>query len=79
MDDIRISLSDNSLAYVDAQIAEGSFATASEYIDALVLAEAKAKAQEKLEALLIEGLDAEETEWTPDDVEALLRLAKTGR
>ena len=79
MDDIRISLSDSSKAYVDAEVADGSYGSVSECIDALVLAGAKAKAQEKLEALLLEGLDGEETEWTADDAKALMRLAITGR
>ena len=64
MDDIRISLSDSSKAFVDTEVAEGSYASVSECIDALVLAGAKAKAQEKLEALLLEGLEGEDIEWT---------------
>ena len=64
MDDIRISLSDSTKAFVDTEVAEGSYASVSECIDALVLAGAKAKAQEKLEALLLEGLEGEDIEWT---------------
>ena len=77
MDDIRISLSDSSKAYVDAEVADGSYASVSECIDALVRAGAKAKAQEKLEALLLEGLESgEATPWTDDDWDALKRRIK---
>ena len=71
MDDIRISLSDNAKAFVDAEVAEGSYASLSECIDALVQAGAKAKAQEKLEALLLEGLEGEDIEWTDADWDEL--------
>ena len=77
MDDIRISLSDSSKAYVDAEVADGSYGSVSECIDALVLAGAKAKAQEKLEALLLEGLESgEATPWTDDAWDALKRRIK---
>jgi antitoxin ParD1/3/4 len=64
MDDIRQSLSDTTRAFVDAEIAEGSYTSVSECIDALVRAGAKAKAQEKLEALMLEGLEGDDIEWT---------------
>lgn len=64
MDDIRHSLSESTKAFVDAELAEGSYASVSDAIDALVLAGAKAKAQDKLEALLLEGLEGEDIEWT---------------
>jgi antitoxin ParD1/3/4 len=74
MDDIRISLSDSSKAFVDAQVAEGNYASVSECIDAAVLAKAKAEAQEKLEALLLEGLESGDAEpWTDENWDALKR------
>jgi antitoxin ParD1/3/4 len=80
MDDIRISLSDSTKSFVDAGVADGSYASVSECIDALVQAGAKAKAQEKLEALLLEGLESGDAEpWTEADSARLMRLAKTGR
>jgi antitoxin ParD1/3/4 len=76
MDDIRISLSGSTKAFVEAEVADGSYATVAECIDDLLLAGAKAKAQEKLEALLLEGLDSgEATEWTDADWDALRRRA----
>jgi antitoxin ParD1/3/4 len=77
MDDIRISLSDSTKAFVDSEVAEGSYASVSECIDALVRAGAKAKAQEKLEALLLEGLESGDAEpWTDDDWKALKRRVR---
>jgi antitoxin ParD1/3/4 len=64
MDDIRISLSASTKAFIDAEVADGSYATVAECVDDLLLAGAKAKAQEKLEALLLEGLEGEDIEWT---------------
>ncbi len=79
MDDIRISLSDSAKAFVDTEVADGSYASVSECVDALVRAGAKAKAQEKLDALLLEGLESgEATPWTETDSARLIRLAKTG-
>lgn len=77
MDDIRVSLSDSSKAFVEAEVAEGAYTSVSECIDALVRAGAKAKAQQKLEALLLEGLDSgDATEWTGADWDALRRRAE---
>ena len=64
MDVIRILLPEIEKAFVDEQVAEGDFASSSDYVAALIHAEAKAKAQEKLEALLLEGLEGEDIEWT---------------
>lgn len=77
MDDIRISLSDSTKAFVDAEVAEGSYASVSECVDALVLAGAKAKTQERLEALLLEGLESGDAQpWADADWEALKRRVK---
>lgn len=76
---MNISLPSPLKAYVDGQVAEGGYASVSEYMRELVRADQKAKAQEKLEAFLLEGLEGEETEWTEADSEKLLRLATTGR
>lgn len=77
MDDIRISLSDSSKAFVDEQVTEGEFASASDYVAALIHAEAKAKAQDKLEALLLEGLEGEDIEWTDANWDELRQRIST--
>ena len=77
MDDIRISLPDIEKAFVDEQVAEGDYASASDYVAALIHAQAKAKAQEKLEALLLAGLEGEDIEWTDANWDELRsRIAK---
>ena len=76
MSSMNISLPDGLKAYVDSQVAEGRYASASEYIRDLIRADEKAKAWAKLDALLIEGLDSEETEWTEEDARALIRMAE---
>jgi antitoxin ParD1/3/4 len=74
MNDIRISLSDSSKAFVDAQLAERNYASVSECIDAAVQAKAKADAQEKLEALLLDGLESGDAEpWTDENWDTLKR------
>lgn len=67
MDDIRISLSGSTKAFVDAEVAGGSYASVIECVDDILRAGTKAKAQEKLEALLLEGLEGEDIEWTDAD------------
>jgi antitoxin ParD1/3/4 len=76
MSSMNISLPDGLKAYVDAQVAEGRYASASEYVRDLIRADEKAKAWLKLETLLLEGLESEETEWTEDDANALIRMAE---
>ena len=66
MDSMNISLPSALKAFVDGHVAEGHYATASEYVRELIRNDAKAKAQAKLEALMLEGLEGEDMEWTPD-------------
>ncbi len=65
MDSMNISLPSSLKAFVDGQVAESHYATASEYVRELIRNDAKAKAEAKLEALLLEGLEGEDMEWTP--------------
>jgi antitoxin ParD1/3/4 len=79
MDSMNISLPSALKAFVDGHVAEGHYATASEYVRELIRNAAKAKAQARLDALLLEGLEGEATEWTEADSARLMRLASTGR
>lgn len=79
MDDLNISLSSAQAAFVDHQVAEGHYASASDYVAALIDAEAKAKTQQRLDKALCEGLDSPSTPWTMADTERLNRLASTGK
>jgi antitoxin ParD1/3/4 len=58
---MNISLPSALKAFVDGHVAEGHYATASEYVRELIRNDAKAKAQ--LEALLLEGLEGDDIEW----------------
>jgi antitoxin ParD1/3/4 len=60
MKTINISLPDSLKAFLETQVAEGCYSSASEYIRELIRADQKRKAEEKLEALLLEGLNSGE-------------------
>jgi antitoxin ParD1/3/4 len=65
---INISLPDAMRAYVEEQVANGSYSTISEYFRELVRQDRERKAQERLEALLLEGLaSGQETPITAQD------------
>jgi antitoxin ParD1/3/4 len=77
---MNISLPDPLKQFVDGQIAQGRYSSASEYVRELIRADEKRKAEEQLEAKLLEGLDGPESKLTPADWtairnEALAKLA----
>lgn len=56
MTTLNISLPDSMRTFIDEQIAQGGYSTASEYIRDLIRQAQKQAAQEKLDSMLIEGL-----------------------
>ena len=60
METMNISLPDSLKAFVETQVAQGGYRSASEYIRDLIRADQKRKAEERLEALLLEGLHSGE-------------------
>ena len=79
MQSMNISLPDPLKQFVDGQIAQGRYSSASEYIRELIRADEKRKAEEQLEVKLLEGLSSPESELTAEawgDIrkEALARL-----
>ncbi|NMF83774.1 type II toxin-antitoxin system ParD family antitoxin [Nodosilinea sp. P-1105] len=59
MSNITIYLPDRLKSYIDAQVAQGSYASADEYFLALVLLDQQRRqAKESLDSLLITGLDS---------------------
>ena len=79
MQSMNISLPDPMKQYVDGQIAQGRYSSASEYVRELIRADEKRKAESQLEALLLEGLQGEEramtqTDWKAIRQEALMRV-----
>ncbi|MBM3513736.1 MAG: type II toxin-antitoxin system ParD family antitoxin [Alphaproteobacteria bacterium] len=78
METMNISLPDPLKKFVDDQVADGRYSSASEYIRELIRADEKAKAREKLKALLMEGLASPESDLTESDWEAI-RGRRTGK
>jgi antitoxin ParD1/3/4 len=67
MTSLNISLPEALREFVDDQVKNGGYGTASEYIRELIRQDQKRAAEEKLEALLLEGLDSgEPIEVTPE-------------
>src|SRR5207248_11480468 len=66
MTSLNISLPEPLRVFVDAQVAEGRYATAEECIQQLIREDAKRRARDKVDALLLEGLnDGEPIPVTP--------------
>lgn len=78
MNSMNISLPHRLKAWIEGQVAEGRYSSASEYVRELIRADEKTKARAKLDDLLREGLEGEATEWTDGDSERLQRLAADG-
>jgi len=71
MQSMNISLPDPLKQFVDGQIAQGRYSSASEYVRELIRADEKRKAEEQLETKLLEGLNSTEIELTPADWRAI--------
>ena len=80
MQSMNISLPDPLKQFVDGQIAQGRYSSASEYVRELIRADEKRKAEDQLEAKLLEGLSTAESPLTREDwkdlrAEALAKLS----
>ena len=75
MESMNISLPDPLKRFVDGQVAEGRYSSASEYVRELIRADEKRKAEQQLEAMLLEGLSSPESELTPADLKAIRKEA----
>lgn len=76
MQSMNISLPDPMKQFVERQIVQGRYSSASEYVRELIRADEKYKAETQLEALLLEGLNSAESEMTPEDWQAIRSAAK---
>lgn len=63
---INIDIPDEVRVYLEAQVMTGAYNSIAEYFLDLVQQDKKRKAQAKLEALLIEGIDSQGQEVTPE-------------
>lgn len=71
MESMNISLPEPLKQFVDGQIAQGRYSSASEYVRELIRADEKRKAEEQLEAKLLEGLNGTDSELTQADWKAI--------
>jgi len=78
MTTMNISLPDEMRSFVEEQVAQGGYSTASEYFRSLVReAQEKKAARERIESLLLEGLGSgESSPMTPEDWEAVRSAAR---
>ncbi|BAY27454.1 hypothetical protein NIES2100_72780 [Calothrix sp. NIES-2100] len=63
---INIDIPDEVRVYLEAQVMTGAYNSIAEYFLDLVQQDQKRKAQAKLEALLLEGIDSQGQEVTPE-------------
>jgi antitoxin ParD1/3/4 len=77
MTSLNISLPEQLKDFVEAQVANGGYGTASEYVRQLIREAAKRVAEDRLEQLLLEGLHSgPATEMTEADWVELRRRAR---
>lgn len=79
MDSMSISLPGPLKAFIDGQVTEGRYSSASEYVRELIRADEKRGARDKLETLLLEGFASPETSWTPESAAELRASVHAGR
>jgi antitoxin ParD1/3/4 len=77
MQSMNVSLPEPLKKFVDEQIAQGRYSSASEYMRELIRADEKRKAEEQLETKLLEGLNSQEIELTSADWNIIRKEALT--
>jgi antitoxin ParD1/3/4 len=78
MTTMNISVPDEMKAFVEAQMMQEGYASASEYLRALIRDAQKRRAKQELEAKLLEGLQGPTTEMTKADWASLRHEAVEG-
>jgi antitoxin ParD1/3/4 len=71
MTTMNISLPEEMKAFIEAQMSQEGYASASEYLRALIREDQKRRAKQALEAKLLEGLQSPASEMTDADWSAL--------
>lgn len=72
METMNISLPEPMKSFVDEQVSNGGYSSASEYIRGLLREEQKRQVKERLESFLLEGLDSgEPSQMTKEYLEEL--------
>jgi antitoxin ParD1/3/4 len=75
MQSMNISLPEPMKQYVDGQIAQGRYSSASEYVRELIREDEKRRASERLDTLLLEGLAGTPIELTASEWKSLRQEA----
>ena len=78
MTTMNISVPDEMKAFVEAEMAQEGYASASEYLRALIRDAQKRRARQELEAKLLEGLQGPPVQMTRDDWDSIQREALEG-
>ena len=64
---LNVSLPEAMRKWIQAQVADGGYSSASEYVRSLIRADQKRISEERLDALLLEGLQGKSSEMTAKD------------
>lgn len=75
MTPMNISLPDGMKAFIEAQMSQDGYASASEYFRTLVREAQMRKGHQELEAKLLEGLQSPVSEMTAEDWHSIRREA----
>ncbi len=78
MTTMNISLPEEMKAFIEAQMAQEGYASASEYLRFLIREAQKRRAKQELEAKLLEGMQGPAVEMTREDWESIRREAIEG-
>jgi antitoxin ParD1/3/4 len=78
MTTMNISLPDEMKAFVESEMTQEGYASASEYLRALIRDAQKRRAKQDLETKLLEGLQGPAIQMTRDDWESIKREALEG-
>jgi antitoxin ParD1/3/4 len=78
MTTMNISVPDEMKAFVEAEMAQEGYASASEYLRALIRDAQKRRARQELDAKLLEGMQGSAVQMTRDDWDSIQREALEG-
>jgi antitoxin ParD1/3/4 len=78
MTTMNISLPDEMKSFVEAQMAQEGYASASEYLRALIREAQKRRAKQELESKLLEGMQDPAVKMTRKDWDSIEREAREG-
>jgi len=78
MTTMNISVPDEMKKFVETQMAQEGYASASEYLRALIREAQKRRAKQEIEAKLLDGLQGPAVKMTRNDWDSIEREAREG-